>query len=193
MKLLHTIAASAIVLTVLVSAAFAGDPIPGIDVHLRSSNGKTFHVKTDAQGAFTFSEVPAGTYEVFVSNKACRMAINTKGIGTKPKRAQSSQREAKPTTASSSANDWTVDTQPPTIAIDVDQDGMPDVVTAREAGTGKATGRRSPREAASGMATGRRSGSVILIGDDCDDTVVACATVTFSKKKEFKGHVTLLK
>jgi hypothetical protein len=185
-----------VAMALLAGVAIAGDPIPGIDVHLKSSDGKVYHAKTDADGAFSFTGVPEGTYSLFVSNKACRMAINTKGTpGSSKPTASRAQLSSSTGATPSVARDWTVDAQPPTFAVDVDKDGMPDVVTAREASSGMATGKRSaaPRDAASGMATGRKSGSVILIGDDCDDKDVACATVTFSSKKEFKGHVTLMK
>jgi hypothetical protein len=179
MKLFTRIATLFCAVALIISAgtARAGDPIPGVDVHLLSSNGKSYHVKTDAEGHFTFQKIEMGTYKLYVSNKACRMAINTKGTGATTRQASPST-SATPT-ATKATMGFTVDTQPPTITVDLDNDGRPDVV--------------SPRESSSGMATGRRSGSVIIVGDDCDDKDVECATLTFSSKKEFKGHVTLLK
>ena len=53
------------------NSAFAGDPIPGVDVHLsNTATGAVIHAKTDASGAFTVS-LGAGTYTVSVSYAEC--------------------------------------------------------------------------------------------------------------------------
>jgi len=46
--------------------AQAGEPIPGIDVKLKSSSGKEYMAKTSSDGKFTIDNLPKGSYSVSV-------------------------------------------------------------------------------------------------------------------------------
>src|SRR4051812_21755709 len=74
----------AIVLSLLAisSVAFAGDPVPGIDVKITNSEtGAITTTHTDASGKFT-APLDEGKYTVCISQEECAHAINTKGTGT---------------------------------------------------------------------------------------------------------------
>jgi hypothetical protein len=66
----------------LATRAFAGDPIPGVDVHLKNTkSGEVITVTTPADGSFAILNLSKGTYTLWVSEAQCVRAINTKGTG----------------------------------------------------------------------------------------------------------------
>ncbi len=72
-------------ITIYATIVFAGAPLKGIDIKLGKNPGGSPEAKysatTDADGKFTISNVPAGTYDLYCSYAACARAINTKGTG----------------------------------------------------------------------------------------------------------------
>ncbi|MDP4199647.1 MAG: carboxypeptidase-like regulatory domain-containing protein [Bacteroidota bacterium] len=60
----------------------AGAPLKGVDIKLGMvGSERTYHAATDAEGKFSFSNLPEGTYNLFCEYTACARAINTKGTG----------------------------------------------------------------------------------------------------------------
>src|ERR1043166_3708238 len=66
----------------IATAAFAGDPIHGVDVKLGAKDGKVYSAQTDHEGKFDLGEVPDGEYDLYCSYEQCsKRAINTTGTG----------------------------------------------------------------------------------------------------------------
>jgi hypothetical protein len=163
----------------LAMPAFAGDPIPGVDVKLTAANGKTIIVKTDAEGTFSFNNLSEGTYSLSISHEQCRHAINTKGTGTAGRESSAPSVSEKFSLVCDDGNGIAV------AAADVDGDGMADRTASHEI--------QSPRDVASGLPTGKRMHKPFTITKEWGASTPMLSVTVAGGKKEFKGHVTLLK
>lgn len=184
----------------LVTAALAGDPIPGVDVALtNTSTGMVVHTKTDDNGAFDASLAP-GTYTVSISYADCAKACA----------AQASQAGGKaPATADSRS--YTAG------KFMLDIDGMDGITVSdvsprgiRESPTLSSTGstvresptlssgvmvRESPSKASLGRTMNGSMNGPITITKEWTNSSPGCQVIVSSDngKKEFKGHITLMK
>lgn len=146
--------------------ALAGDPIPGIDVRLKSSTGKEYMAKTGADGKFTVDKLPKGTYTVSV-----RCIDGTCAKVTAPRDAASGLATGKRSNTSTNS--------PTEGKVSLNFQKIEFEYTVK-----------SPRDAASGQATGKRQHKPITITKDWS------ATQSFTIDEDassYTGHVTLMK
>jgi hypothetical protein len=172
-RLRNLIASFLCVLSLTFAArAFAGDPIPGVDVHLQPKGGTALSSKTDAEGAFSFEKLPAGTYTLWISQDQCARAINTKGTGA----------VARQNSSSTSDHQFGV----------VCDDGNDIVVAALHDSDGNGG---LDREPAKGQTVGKRRmhKPFVITKEWSASSPGLQITISGSGKKDFKGHVTLLK
>ncbi|MBC7904650.1 MAG: carboxypeptidase regulatory-like domain-containing protein [Gemmatimonadaceae bacterium] len=142
-------------------SAFPGDPIPGLDIKLKSvSNGQAYPARTNADGSFGVNNIPAGDYVAQLAEEAVPVTVRG-NLGENGYKVFESDEGGCGLVSNNIVN--------------VNGKTYVEVVTAREAGSGLATGRRagkakyenlvidagsninSPRDAGSGLATGRRT------------------------------------
>jgi len=152
--------------------AFAGDPIPGLDVKLGKpgGGGKAIIVKTDADGKFTFDNLAEGTYTLTISHEACMRAINTKGTGAVVRQAEGDH----------------------TFSVVCDE-GL-DVLLIPDQNDPAALEHevKSPRDVATGQASGKRMHKPFIITKEWGASSPQLKVVV-SKTRELTGHVTLIK
>jgi hypothetical protein len=152
-------------------SAIPGDPIPGLDVRLKrtgSNSNDIITVRTNRDGSFSVNNIEAGNYNAFVGNDTIALVV---------KRSTGSSNYRPMDIAAGSCNNTKAN-----YVIVVDNKLYAEVTTAREAGSGMATGRvlptvnkiaidepgvakTAPRDVASGMATGKRMHKPLLVAD----------------------------
>jgi hypothetical protein len=77
---IRTMALTLAMFMLLTVIAFAGDPIPGVDVGVGKNPGGSITIRngtTDTKGIFTFSTLEAGSYQITVSAGEVQKAIAT--------------------------------------------------------------------------------------------------------------------
>ena len=153
----------------LSTSAFAGDPIPGVDVHLQPKGGALLTAKTGTDGMFSFENLPAGTYTLWISQAQCAKAVSTKvAVGRESPTLSTAQKFG--------------------VVCD---DGNDIVVAAFQDSDGNGG---LDRDATKAQTTGRRMHKPFLITKEWSASTPGLqVTVSGNGKKDFKGHVTLLK
>ena len=158
------------------ASAMPGDPIPGLDVKLKrmgTAGNDILSARTNKDGSFAFNNVEPGNYNAFIGNDTMPVAVN---------RASSSSNNYRllEVEAGSCSN------AKANYVITVDGKLYAEVITAREAGSGMATGRVlptvnkkndiaideqgvhktvAPRDVATGMSTGKRMHKPLLVAN----------------------------
>jgi len=162
--------------------AFAGDPIPGLDVKLGKpgGGGKAIVVKTDENGNFSFDNLAEGTYTVTISYDACVKAINTKGTGATVRQGSTG----------STKFSLDCDDADGIMVADLDADGIANVQRKVD---GDRAAVQSPRDIATGQASGKRMHKPFTITKEWGASTPMLSLTVAGGKKEFKGHVTLMK
>jgi hypothetical protein len=151
------------------TSAFAGDPIPGVDVHLQPKGGAALAAKTGTDGMFSFENLPPGTYTLWISQAQCVKAVSTKSaVGRESPTLSTAQKFA--------------------VVCD---DGNDIIVAALQDSDGNGA---LDRDAAKAQTTGKRMHKPFVITKEWSASSPGLqVTVSGNGKKDFKGHVTLLK
>jgi len=125
-----------------------GEPIPGIDVRLRrvgAGSNELLTTRTNADGSFAYKAIAPGNYNAFIGGDTLTLSISGDQNG----------RYRLLDIPSGDCNSGKIN-----YVITVNDKQYVEVIAAREASSGMATG----REASSGMATGREASSGMATG-----------------------------
>ncbi len=152
------------------TSAFAGDPIPGVDVHLQPKGGAAVTAKTSTDGMFSFENLPPGTYTLWISQAQCARAVSTKSaVGRESPTLSTAQKFG---VVCDDGNDIVV-----AALLDSDGNGGLDRDPVKAQTVGK-----------------RRMHKPFLITKEWSASTPGLqVTISGNGKKDFKGHVTLLK
>jgi opacity protein-like surface antigen len=120
-----------------------GDPIPGLDVKLKNMNsGNNYTAHTNEDGSFSVRNIEDGIYQAMTNSDTTSFAVNNKTANANYKLVEIENGEC----GIHSNN-----------IIYVDGQMYAEVITAREASSGMASGRiTAPRDIATGQASGKR-------------------------------------
>ena len=147
------------------ASAMPGEPIPGIDVKLKSINGaaNAITARTNKDGSFAFNNVAAGDYAAEAGDT--KMDVTVNGSNDNAFRTL----DIMGGSCSSTKENYIINAGDKTYV---------EVISAREASSGMATGRKhiagvkyqdlstvTPRDAASGLATGKRMHKPYRVAD----------------------------
>jgi opacity protein-like surface antigen len=133
-----------------------GDPIPGLDVKLKNmSGGNSYAAHTNEDGSFSVKNIEDGIYQAMTVSDTTSFAVNNKTANANYKLVEMENGEC-----GIHSNNM----------IYVDGQMYAEVITAREASSGMATGRITvPRDIATGQASGKRMHKpVSVINTDFD-------------------------
>ena len=120
-----------------------GDPIPGLDVRLKNTdNYQTYNVRTNEDGSFSVKNIEEGIYQAATNTDTAFFAVNNKTENADYRLVNEESGECG---------------IPGNNIILVEGKMYAEVQTAREAGSGMATGRTTPRDVSTGQATGKRT------------------------------------
>ena len=166
-RLLSYLSLSLLLSFAFVTPALAGDPIPGLDVHLTKVGGAPMITQTGPDGSFHFAGLMEGTYKLWISRDAALRAASARG----------------PRQTTSLDGTFTVDCDDAdgirVAAGDVNGDGRADIV--------------SPRDPQSGLPTGQRMHKPFVITKEWGASSPGLSITVTGKSRELTGHVTLIK